>query len=345
MSDLQVFSPSAKDYEYIGLRFNGRHCGEFNLSVVSSSGLFQQSLFGEFEDKIAEVSGRDGAYYFGTKIKTKTLNLSFAFDNMTSQNKKDIISWLNPRKTSQLIFDESPYKYYYVKVAAPPTFSFVPFEETIANGKLHIFKGTLDVSFISVDPFGYSDYALLAHVPVWNGNSETWTSNKPYSSTNLPGWYLESGLHASVPVPSLAYANVGSGYAYAGTLTAGSLTPNFYNGGEVASEIEFTFTIPVFSSPTVFQFKNLTQDPDEIFQLESLKYLSALSAQSTGTWTIHCNPSKGMITGTSSITGGTIYNLGALHNGIFVKAHPGNNTLFSSHNLTNPSIKYKYKYW
>lgn len=353
MSELAIFNTSAKDFEFLGFYMNGHHSSEYGLTVVAPSSFNQENLFAEFEDKIVNVNGKEGAYYFGTKYKTKTLNLSLAFDNMTSANKRAITSWLNPKIVSKLFLDESPYKYYWVKVAAPPVFSFIPFEETavvnLTTTKTHIFKGTIDVQLIATDPFAYSDYALLSDVYVWTLDGTVYTRlNGVYGATNVPGWYGESGLHITNPVAPnnpLAKANVGTGYAYTGTLSAGTLAIDFYNGGTVPSEIEFTITVPVFNTSASFQLKNTSVNPEEVFELESLKYLSALSSQTTGTWRITCQPSKGLITATSSATGTTVYNLGALHNGVFVKVYPGSNTLYSSHSLTNPNIKYKYKYW
>jgi len=339
-----------KDYEFIGFKFNGRHSSEFGLTVVSSSGMAQESLFADFEDKIVEVSGKDGAYYFGTKVKTRPLSLSLAFDSLTSANKKAVQVWLNPRTVSTLIFDEAPYKYYYVKVASPPSFSYIPFETDIVDGKQHIYKGTLELSFICTDPYGYSDYALVSDVPIWNGTVWTTYSDYPtnsvkfYDATHIPGWYGASGLHLTAPSPDLAYANDSDGYIV-GSITAGAIVPNFYNAGEIDSPIGFTVTVPNFNIGTTWQFKNTTPDPDDIFELQSLKNIPALSADA-GTWKITYDPTKVLVTGKTSTDSYTAtYNLGALHNGTFLKAYPGSNFLYTSHNLTNVTIQYKYKYW
>ncbi|MCK9482483.1 MAG: phage tail family protein [Bacteroidia bacterium] len=336
------------DYEFIGFIFDNRHCSEFKLTVVSPSGMNSQSLFADFEDKIVEVSGKDGAYYFGTKIKTKPISISLAFDNLTSADKRAIITWLTPNNVAKIIFDEAPYKYYWVKVARPPIFSFVPFEEDITNGKQHIFKGTLTIDFIAVDPYGYSDYALTSEVPIFSGNISNWATNKPYNSTNIPGWLGESGLHSAAPGASdpnyplpTPKPNSSTGY----TSATGILTPNFYNGGDAADPIYFKFTVGVFDiDADPIQFKNTTQDPDEVFELKSLNNLTALSEQTAGTWTITCDPSKCLVSAIAN-SGTTIYNLGSLHNGTFLKAYPGNNTLTINKTITNLTLKYKYKYW
>lgn len=164
-TNLDIYTGN-KDFEFLGFSFNGRHSSEFNLTVVSS-GLTQRALFAEFEDKTVEVSGRDGAYYFGTKIKTRPLNVSVAFDNLTSSKKRELLLWLKPQLVAKLFFDEAPYKYYWAKLASPPSFSFVPFETDITGGVEHLFKGTLELTFVANDPYGYSDYSSVPEVLIW----------------------------------------------------------------------------------------------------------------------------------------------------------------------------------
>lgn len=337
-------SSSVYDYEFTGFMFNNRHCSEFSLTAVSS-GFTQGSLFSEFEDKLLEVSGKDGAYYFGTKVKSKIVPLTLAFDNMTSINKRNIISWLNPKTISKIIFDEAPYKYYWVKIASNPIFSFVPFEtETLVGNvttKTHIFKGQIEINFIALDPYSYSDYSLISDVPIWNGVLETWQINKPYSPTLIPGWYGESGLHISDTVPGMANANDIDGWT--GNTVIGNLTPNFYNGGNLNALVDLNFTIPAFATTAASVIISKQGDATNKFELASLRNISVLSVDS-GPWTIVCEPKKGLITCT---IGSIIYNLGGLTTGSFLNVSSGDNYLAVSgpSSLTSLTIKYKYTYW
>ena len=352
MSELYIFNTSSKDYEFIGFTFNGHHSSEYGLTSVVS-GFKQDSLFSNFEDRTMEVPGRDGAYYFGTRVGTKSLPITLAFDNLTSANKKSILKWLDPKTVGKLTFDEAPYKYYYVKIAGPPTFSFVPFENSIALGKQHIFKGTLEFEFLALDPYGYSDYAIISQVPIWNGSVLTNYSDYPenttyfYDASHLPGWYGESGLHDVAPNPdTLAYANDSDGYTVA-SVSIGNFAKNFYNGGDLEDVVEFTVYVAAFA---IGSSLSLTMTPTspyvaQTLTIASLKNITAL-ASNTGTWKIVCTPKTGSIIGyVSTDNYATPYYLGALHNGVFLKACPGNNTLSTNLALTNPIIKYKYKYW
>jgi predicted phage tail component-like protein len=339
------------DYEFIGFSFNGIHCSAYGLTAVSS-GLTQQPLYADFENRTIEVPGRDGAYYFGTKVKTRNFSISTAFENMTSANKKSILNWLNPNTVGKLTFDEAPYKYYYVKISSPPSFSFVPFEKNITNGKQHIFKGTIDIEFLATDPYGYSDYAIISQVPIWNGTVFTEHSDYPtnavhfYDATHLPGWYGESGLLDVAPDPdTLAYANGTNGYTNGSTISAGDLPKNFKNGGELESLVEFTIFLNAFALGDTWQLKNTTPNPDEIFQIGSMRNLVGLTSDA-GPWKIVCTPKTGSIIGYTSTDSYTApYNLGGIHNGFFLKVYPGDNTLTTTKDLSNTTIKYKYKYW
>lgn len=335
-TELNIFDAAINDYEFLGLTFNGRHSSEFNLTVVSPSDRTIDSLFADFEDQNLEVNGRDGAYYFGTKIKTKQVTVTFAFNELTSENKRDIITWLNPKIISKLIFDEAPYKYYYVKLANAPSFSFIPFEKTEGTIKTHIFKGELAINFISMDPYSYCDYSTLDEVPIFNFQTN------PYSNENIPGWFMESGLFSTNPL-NLVKANDSDGFSLS-TFPVVGVTHNFYNGGTVESPIEFTATISAFGSnsqadTTVWELKNTTHN--ESFKLYSLRKLNGLS-DNAGPWTIYCNPSKKLLTSTIS---GVTYNLMPLHNGIFLKSYSGNNTITTNYTMSNVNFKYKYKYW
>ena len=204
------------------------------------------------------------------------------------------------------------------------------------------------MNLLATDPFAYSECALLSDVYVLqlSGGRTMFVKRTSMAQTIFPGWHGESGLHISEPVSPnkpLAKANVGDGYTSV-SQSAGTWNIDFYNGGTVETPISFSFIISVFNIGTNFELTNTTQDPDEVFQLKSLKNISAL-AGSTGTWKVICQPDKGLIIGASSVDNYVkTYNLGAIHNGVWLQVYPGNNILDSSHTLTNLKINYKYKY-
>lgn len=336
--ELNIFSNPVYDFEFLGFSFNGRHSSEFGLTVVSPSDRTQENMFASFEDKTLEVSGRDGAYYFGTEVKTKGLTLTVAFDRLTSKQYREIITWLNPRIVGKLIFDEKPYKYYWVKISSQPTFSYIPFEEEIEGNKVHIFKGDLSINFIAHDPYGYCDTNLLREIEVWTGEEY----EKPYVYGNIPGWYLESGLiddeEDSVVIAS---GDITLDTSSIGIIQKNLLDANFYNCGLMESLPIFSFTISAF--PTSEEsFKITNTITGEYFEIESLKNLTSLAESTALVWNISCDPTKGLVLATVD---GLTYNIGAVHNGKFITLQSGSNYLSINKTITNFSISYKNIYW
>lgn len=329
---LNIYNTSTPNYEFIGFSFDGKHSSEFNLTVVNPS-MYSENLFSDFDDRVVEVAGKDGVYYFGTQVRTKPLRISVAFDNIDGKNKRDIVNWLQPRKVGKLIFDESPYKYYVVKISSSPVFSFIPFSINDSGNNKHVFKGSFDIEFSSFEPYGYSEYSTVSNVPIWTGSSFT----KPYSASLLPEWYLESGLFdealANTTTPSL------NGFTIASS-GIGTIPYNFYNGGNSFAITSLEFTLNAFDIGSVsLLLKNITTN--ETFELKSLKNITALS-DSLGPWTIVCDAKTGQIYSTIN---NIKYNLGALHNGKFLSLAPGNNEWTTNRALTNLKIKYRYTYW
>jgi phage-related protein len=53
--------------DYIGFTFNGVHSSDLGIVRVSNGSRFDENLLPTIKDKTVEVSGRDGAYYFGSQ--------------------------------------------------------------------------------------------------------------------------------------------------------------------------------------------------------------------------------------------------------------------------------------
>ena len=336
--ELNIFSNPLYDFEFLGFTFNGRHSSEFGLTVVSPNGLYQENMFASFEDKTVDVSGKEGVYYFGTEIKTKEMSVQLAFDHLTSENYRKIKEWLSPKVVAKLIFDERPYKYYWVKISTSPVFSFIPFEEEIEGKMVHIFKGELSINFIAYDPYGYCDTNLLREIEVWTGEEY----EKPYVYGNIPGWYLESGLiDDEEDSIAIASGDITLDTSSIGIIQKKLLDANFYNCGLMESLPIFSFTISAF--PTSEEsFKITNSITGEYFEIESLKNLTSLAGSTALVWNISCDPSKGLIL---AIVDGLTYNIGAVHNGKFISLQPGSNYLSINKTITNFSISYKNIYW
>ena len=112
---------------YLGFTFAGRHSSEFGLLVVSDGSRYHQNLSSQFSDVTTTVPGKNGSYYFGTKIGNREFEINCVFDDITSHTMHKIQQWLYPNMVGWLIFDEQPYKRYLVKLSSPPIFNFLFF--------------------------------------------------------------------------------------------------------------------------------------------------------------------------------------------------------------------------
>ena len=224
---------------YLGFTFAGHHSSEFELLVVSDGSRYHQNLFSNFSDTITQVPGMNGGYYFGTQLAMRDFDIQCVFDNMNSHTKQKIEHWLYPNKTGWLIFDEMPYKKYYVKISQVPQFSFLPFDEFKTKGNLRfqrdILKGEFNISF-----FSFYEYAI------GNENYElpSFTTNEvirhhAIDSGLLPINYSHEGILTSDNNTTTEVEKTFD------TLDEISVTSGFsiYNAGTGVADANFYFTI------------------------------------------------------------------------------------------------------
>lgn len=209
---------------YLGFTFDGQHSSDFGLLVVSDGSRYHQSLSSEFSDYTNTVAGYQGSYYFGTQIGNRSWEILCAFDSMTAQMRNKLQNWLYPNKVGWLVFDETPYKKYLVKLASPISLSYIPFDFHSKRGDIayqrEILKGEAQISFMSVFEFG--EY-----------NEEYEREN---SNNYINEWMIDSGIlpeyysHTNILLPNETMDKV---LPY---------TPfNIYNAGNGTAKVDFQF--------------------------------------------------------------------------------------------------------
>ena len=115
--------------DFLGFTFDGIHSSRLGITRVSEGDRYSESLLPEFEDKIVQVPGRDGSYYFGSDYSSKPFSISIAYDSMTESQFRQLGKLFGTKHMGKLIFDERPYKVYTVKVSTPPQLSYICFDE------------------------------------------------------------------------------------------------------------------------------------------------------------------------------------------------------------------------
>ncbi len=115
--------------DFIGFTFDGVHSSELNILRVSDGDRYEEVLLPDIEDKTVENSGRDGVYYYGSFYQSRNIDIQIAFDSVTEEQYRNIRRLFGQKKICKLIFDERPYKVYYVKIAEPISLETICFDE------------------------------------------------------------------------------------------------------------------------------------------------------------------------------------------------------------------------
>lgn len=160
------------DYDYIAFSFKGKHSYEdMGIYRVSDGDRYNIKLSPTLAEKVTDIPGGDGQYYFGTTYKAKNFDISFAFDHMTEKQFLALKQWLNGKEMGDLWFAEEPYKVYTAKVTGSATIKTICFEEMNDGTTQRIYKGEGSVSFTAYYPFAHTpDYVQLVDGTQLNGN-------------------------------------------------------------------------------------------------------------------------------------------------------------------------------
>ena len=180
--------------EFIDIKFGDKWASDFNLVVVSSGDRYSPPVYGNVNSNTSTVMGKRGVYKWKTQYNEKIFSVNMAFDNLNSKDINQIKKWLNPSKIQKLFFSDEPYKFYYASVNAEPSFSFLPFFEkrtsstkTITDA---IYKGELNLEFVAIDNYGYSEYGNFTKVEI--EKDKRYDEDETFS-TVMP-WVQQSNL-------------------------------------------------------------------------------------------------------------------------------------------------------
>ena len=117
--------------DFIGFSFDGIHSSYLGLKRVSDGNFYDETLQPNFDNKLKEIPGRDGKFYFGADYAEKEINIKIAFDSVTEKQFRQITTLFSTKKICPLIFDERPYKMYNVRLASPIKLNYICFDEPL----------------------------------------------------------------------------------------------------------------------------------------------------------------------------------------------------------------------
>ena len=128
------------------------HSSDLNILRVSDGSRYGINLLPTMKEQTADIPGGDGTYWWNTTYTQLQFGINIAFDSLSEYNIRRIKQVFNGKKMGKLIFDETPYKYWVVKVTGTPTLRFVSFNE---NGN-RVYKGEGTINFIAYFPYAMS---------------------------------------------------------------------------------------------------------------------------------------------------------------------------------------------
>ena len=205
--------------DFTGFTFNGKHSSLFGIIRVSDGSRYQEELIPASNDIVKDIPGEDGQYYFGSTTKTKNINISIAFDNVTERQLRELKKWLSVKIPCDFWYDETPYKKYEVKVTNAPNLSYICFNgyNKKTQRMERIYKGEGTINFISYNIYATNNYSK---------------SLKDFSDEDFPTkeeWAETSGLKEDLQ---------GEGYD---SYSAINSSIKLYNAGDLPTNWILTF--------------------------------------------------------------------------------------------------------
>lgn len=137
---------------FIGFTYGGEHSIErYNIYRTSNGDRYDHNLIPQIADKVVDVPGGDGQYYFKTNYKTRQFSIPIAFDDLDQQRFDAMKKWLNGKEIKPLVFDERTEVTYSAKVTGTPQLKYVCFDDNGTN----VYKGEGTIQFTCYFPFGW----------------------------------------------------------------------------------------------------------------------------------------------------------------------------------------------
>lgn len=115
--------------DFYGFTFDGKHSSELGITRVSGGDRYKDNLSPDLEDKVVDIPGNDGQYYFGSYFNKREFSIEIAYDNITEKQLRELKQLFTTRELKPLIFDERPYITYFVKPASAPELNYICFDE------------------------------------------------------------------------------------------------------------------------------------------------------------------------------------------------------------------------
>ena len=306
--------------DFCGFQFNGVHSSDLNIVRVSNGSRYNEDLVPAFQDKTAQIEGGDGTLFWESFYSSKPFNIQIAYDSITEEGLRKLRQVFNGKDLGELIFDETPYKAYSVKVQSPPQLQYLCFDRLNDEDKIErVYKGEGTISFIAYYPYAKSVHKFLEDY------GETYT--------NKDEWKVSSKMKDNTQG---IYDNIG---------VAGSTNILLYNAGDIETDWQAFYTVT--QSGCALRSITLTKSEQGGSQTtEGTMVFSEITRKNSNDAYIRINSRTNLIEGCDNNKNptGSLYNE-FLTAGDFFKIPLGEHTFTSNNEAPCVDIRYNYLYY
>lgn len=163
---------------FISFSYGGKLIEDFGFIAITENNQIQRKVYADFNDVVTESDVFDGQIYWNTHYNANTLELSLFTDGVAEQEMDSFKRWFVPGKPRELILSEHPNRAIMARLASPPEYSILPFEQKVklvvageeVETSTTCYKGRVTIEFVMDDPFWYSKANILDY---YTATSET----------------------------------------------------------------------------------------------------------------------------------------------------------------------------
>lgn len=219
--------------DYLGFQFAGHHSRDLGLYRVSDGDRYNDVSVPNFTDNTSPKPGNDGTYYWDSFYTQRTFTVNCAFDDLSEAQLRKIRQIFDGKVVDWLIFDETPYKKYRVKLQNPPQIKYLTFRgKLVGQGedahfdKLRVHKGEITFQFISYYPYAIDNFKTYDNIDY----------------PNVDEWYESVPLLKQSELNNLNSNNILSSDSGAGYF--------IYNPGDLSTDVKLIFDKAVTAPPS-----------------------------------------------------------------------------------------------
>lgn len=171
---------------FISFSYGGKPIEDFNFIKITENNQMQKNLYADFDDSTTNLEALDGQIYWGTHFKNNELEFTLFTDGIAERELNDFKYWYKPGVERELILAENPNRAIIARVAEPPQYHMLPFEQkitvTLAGAQYQtsttLYKGRIDLKFVMDDPFWYSLVNVLDRETTKADGSPSYDTNQ-----------------------------------------------------------------------------------------------------------------------------------------------------------------------